>query len=296
MENIKTASAVNFLGIEDPAYSTYEKSKVVIQQLPYEYTSSYKKGSDRGPKAIIHNSHYVEFYDPELDAEVYKKCGISCLEPLDFEGKVDERAIEAIYTETAKHLANDKFVVSLGAEHTVSYGIFKAFQECWNDIGILQLDAHSDLRQAYEGNKWSHASVMARINELNPPIFQVGIRAQSIEESELLKSSTSIHCWYAHQIWQDDDWMDTLVAQLPKTLYITIDTDGFDPSICPSVGTPEPGGLLWNPTLKLLKKVFEKCEVKGFDIVELNPESNDDSTAYTMAQLCYKLIGYKYCL
>ncbi len=296
VENINNVSAFNFLGIDDSAHNDYETSKVVIQQLPYEHTSSYKKGSDKGPKAIIHNSHYVEFYDPELDTEAYKKCGIACLEPLDFLGKVDEEAIEAIYIETTKHLNKDKFVVSLGAEHTVSFGIFKAFKERWSDIGILQLDAHSDLRPAYEGNKWSHASVMARINELNPPIFQVGIRAQCIEESDLIKSSTNINCWYSHQIWQNDDWMDTLIAQLPKILYITIDTDGFDPSICPSVGTPEPGGLLWHPTLKLLKKVFEKCEVKGFDIVELNPETDDDSTAYTMAQLCYKLIGYKYCL
>jgi len=286
----------NFLGITQKELYEYDSSKCVIQQLPYEHTSSYKKGSDKGPEAVINNSHYVEFYDPELDDEAYKKCGIACVEPLDFKGRVDAEAIEAIYQDSKKHLANDKFLVSIGAEHTVTYGIFKAFQEKWNDIGILQLDAHSDLRLEYEGNKWSHASVMARIHELKPEIFQVGIRAQCIEESQLIKSADNIHCWYAHQIWEDDTWMDELVAKLPKNLYITVDTDGFDPSVCPSVGTAEPGGLQWYQTLKLLKKVFEKCEVKGFDIVELNPETDDDSTAYTMAQLCYKLIGYKYCL
>lgn len=286
----------NFLGIKEPEHYKYKTSKCVIQQLPYEQTSSYKKGSDKGPQAVINNSQYVEFYDPELDAEAYKKCGIACVEPLDFAGRVDAEAIEAIYQDTKTHLANDKFLVSIGAEHTVSFGIFKAFNEKWEDIGILQLDAHSDLRLEYEGNKWSHASVMARINELKPEIFQVGIRAQCIEESQLMKSSNNIHCWYAHQIWDNDAWIDELVAKLPKKLYITIDTDGFDPSICPSVGTAEPGGLQWYPTLKLLRKVFEKCDVKGFDIVELNPETDDDSTAYNMAQLCYKLIGYKYCL
>ncbi|MDC1395909.1 agmatinase, partial [Bacteroidia bacterium] len=241
-------------------------------------------------------SKFIEFYDPELNDEAYKKCGIACVEPMDFTDKIDTSAMATVYENTKTHLDNDKFIVSLGAEHTVTYGIFKAFQDKWNDIGILQLDAHSDLRVEYEGNKWSHASVMARINELGPEIFQVGIRAQCKEESQLIKSSKNIHTWYAHQIWQEDKWMDELVSRLPKTLYITIDTDGFDPSICPSVGTAEPGGLLWYPVLKLLKKVFEKCDVKGFDIVELNPKSDNDTTAYTMAQLCYKLIGYKYCL
>jgi agmatinase len=156
------------------------------------------------------------------------------------------------------------------------------------------LDAHSDLRGEYENNPWSHASVMARIHELKPEIFQVGIRAQCIEERQLIESSHNIHTWYDHQIWDNDQWMDRIVQKLPKNLYITIDTDAFDPSICPSVGTPEPGGIQWYTTLKFLKKVFEKCEVKGFDIVELNPTSMNDTTAYIMAQLCYKLIGYKY--
>jgi agmatinase len=290
------ASEDNFLGITEKVLYTYETAKCVIQQLPYEYTSSYKKGSDKGPSAVLQNSHYVEFYDPELDDEAYKKCGIACVEPVDFTGLIDEAAIDAIYTASKNHLKNNKFLVSIGAEHTVSFGIFKAFKEKWSDIGILQLDAHSDLRMEYEGNKWSHASVMARIHELKPEIFQVGIRAQCKEESILMKTSDNIHCWYAHQLGENDAWIDELVSQLPKTMYITIDTDGFDPSICPSVGTAEPGGLQWYPTLKLLRKVFEKCDVKGFDIVELNPKSEDDSTAYNMAQLCYKLIGYKYCL
>jgi agmatinase len=286
----------NFLGITENKLFEYNSSKCVIQQFPYEHTSSYKKGSDKGPEAIIYNSHFVEFYDPELNDEAYRKCGIACLEPTDFNGSVNEDAMKVVYEATMKNLNNNKFLVSLGAEHTVSYGIFKAFKEKWDDIGILQLDAHSDLRLEYHGNKWSHASVMARINELNPEIYQVGIRAQCKEESELIKSSKNIHCYYAHQIWDNDVWMDELVDQLPKTLYITVDTDGFDPSICPSVGTAEPGGLLWYPTLKFLRKVFEKCDVKGFDIVELNPTLKKDLTAYTMAQLCYKLIGYKFCL
>lgn len=286
----------NFLGITEENLFAYDSSKVVIQQLPYEHTSSYKQGSDKGPSAILSNSHFVEFYDLELNDEAYKKCGIACVPAVNFEGKANDNAIDLIAKETASHLANDKFLVSLGAEHTVTFGIFKEFKNKWDDIGILQLDAHSDLRLEYHGNKWSHASVMARINELNVPIFQLGIRAQCIEEAQLMKSTPNIHCWYGHQIWDNEAWMDEILSRLPKNLYITIDTDGFDPSICPSVGTAEPGGLLWHPTLKFLKRVFKKCDVKGFDIVELNPTTDDDITAYNMAQLCYKLIGYKFAL
>ena len=289
-------SGQNFLGISEKELSLYASSKCVIQQLPYEHTSSYRKGSNKGPKAILESSHYVEFYDPEVDDEAYKKCGIAALEAFDLNGLTDAPAMQAIYNETKKHLKEGKFLVSLGAEHTITYGVFNAFKEQWSDIGILQLDAHSDLRQEYEGNPWSHASVMARILDLNPSIYQVGIRAQCIEEAKLIQNSPNIHCYYDHDIWDNDIWIDELVNQLPHNLYITIDTDGFDPSICPSVGTPEPGGLQWYPTLKLLKKVFEKCDVKGFDIVELNPNEKGDRTAYNMAQLCYKLIGYKYCI
>ncbi|MGB1038324.1 MAG: agmatinase [Bacteroidia bacterium] len=286
----------NFLGINEQKFNAYAPSKCVIQQIPYEHTSSYKAGSVNGPQAILKSSHYVEFYDPELDKEPFKHCGIATLPSMDLGSKVNEDAMDLIYEETKTHLKESKFIVSLGAEHTVTYGVFKAFQEKYSDIAILQLDAHSDLRAEYEENIWSHASVMARVNELKPDIFQVGIRAQCIEEAELQKSSDNIHCWYAHQIYENDTWMDEVIAKLPKNLYITIDTDGFDPSICPSTGTPEPGGLQWYPTLKFLKKVFKKCDVKGFDIVELSPTSEEDSTAYTMAQLCYKLIGYKYAL
>lgn len=286
----------NFLGISEAAYFNYDSSKCVIQQVPYEYTSSYKTGSKNGPTAILKASHFVEFFDCELKSEAYKVAGIAALPELSLGSAADEAAMDIITQATSEHLANNKFLVTLGAEHTLTYGVFKAFQDKWNDIGILQLDAHSDLRLSYEGNKWSHASVMARILELNPEIYQVGIRAQCIEESELYQKSNNIHCWYAHQVWDNDKWMDEVVNSLPKNLYITIDTDGFDPSICPSVGTAEPGGLLWYPTLRFLQRVFKKCDVKGFDIVELNPVSEDDLTAYTMAQLCYKLIGYKFCL
>lgn len=287
-------SSSNFLGITDEAYFRYDRCKCIIQQLPYEYSSSYGQGSNRGPLAIMEASHFVEFYDIELDKESYKDCGIASILSAPISYNRPEELMEYIRQDTAAHLANNKFVVSLGAEHSLTYGIFKAFQEKHPGIGILQIDAHSDLRESYQGSKWSHASVMARISDLKAPIFQVGIRAQCIEESEKMKQNPLIHCWYDKDIHSTDKWMDEIIERLPKKLYITLDADGFNAEVCPSVGTLEPGGLGWYQSLRFLRKVFKSCEVVGFDIVELSPEGDKDRTAYNMAQMCYKLIGYKF--
>ena len=145
----------NFLGISDPQFYDYERSRTVIQQIPYEHTSSYHKGSDKGPEYMLKASHYVEFYDPELDDETYLKTGIAVLPPMELSGKVDEDAMEIMTMESGVHLSSGKFLITLGAEHTITYGVFKAFKNQFPEIGILQLDAHSDLRESYEGNKWS---------------------------------------------------------------------------------------------------------------------------------------------
>lgn len=286
----------NFLGINDAQLFDYKSSRCVIQQLPFEYSSSYGEGSDRGPAAIIDASHYVEYYDIELNAEAYTYGGICTLESYAMDTSEPAALMEQIRLTTAEHLENSKFVVSLGAEHSLTYGTFKAFKQKYPEIGILQIDAHSDLRESYEGSIWSHASVMARIHELQAEIFQVGIRAQCIEEAALMKSSPNIHCWYDKDIHANDNWMDEVVSRLPQQLYITLDADGFNAEVCPSVGTIEPGGLGWYQSLKFLRKVFEQKEVLGFDIVELNPTQERDRTAYNMAQMCYKLIGYKFLL
>lgn len=282
----------NFLGIEEIDLHSYESSKVVIQSVPYEHTSSYNQGSASGPAAIIETSHYVEFYDEELDQETYKMTGICTLVPLDFENKFNKDAIDYIELETTQHLNNNKFVISLGAEHTVSYGFYKAISAKHPGVSVLQLDAHSDLRLAYHDNPYSHASVMARINDHKPTICQVGIRAQCKEEAELIKNSPNINTWYAHQIQKNNNWQDEVLNSLGDKVYITIDADGFDPSIMPNVGTPEPGGLKWFETLELLKKVCSQKEVVGFDIVEVAPQDGSIISEYTLAQLLYRILGY----
>ncbi|MBI1305622.1 MAG: agmatinase [Bacteroidetes bacterium] len=282
----------NFLGIEHPELFDYKTSKAVIQLLPYEHTSSYLSGSDKGPKAILKASHYVEFYDEELDQETYLNIGIASQKELDFEGKVDKDAVALIEKNTKYHLDHGKFVISFGAEHTVTYGIFKAFHKKKKGVSILQIDAHSDLRKAYQGNPYSHASVMARIHELGVQIAQVGIRAQCIEEAELIKNSPNILTFYGHQLQAGKNYIDRILEHLTDEVYITIDADGFDPSIVPAVGTAEPGGLQWYETLELLKAVATKKKVVGFDIVECAPIKGQIRSEYLLAQLAYKLLGY----
>lgn len=281
-----------FLALPDAELTTLENAKVVIQQIPYEYTSSYIAGSDKGPKAMVDASHFVEFYDEEIDQETYKNIGIATLDSLDFNGNVDEDAMVLIANQTRELLNQNKFVVSLGAEHTVTNGFMRAFKEKYPSISVLQIDAHSDLRQEYNGNPYSHASVMARVNDMGINLVQVGIRAQCIEESQLIKSSPIIHTWYAHMLDNQDKWIDDCIDKLGDIVYVSIDADGFDPSIVPAVGTAEPGGLSWQQGTKLLKRLCERKKVVGFDIVEIAPREVDIITEFTMAKLCYKFLGY----
>lgn len=282
----------NFLGIEDEALYNYSDSKVVIQPVPYEYTSSYLMGSAKGPEAIIQASQFVEFYDEELDKETINDIGIATLPPLDFTGKVDADAIALIEDATDKLIEDGKFVVSLGAEHTVTYGFVKAHAKKYPNLTVLQVDAHSDLRYSYHDNIYSHASVMHRVHDMGINLCQAGIRAQCIEEANLIKQSANIHTAYAHQIRNNPNWVSELLANMTDNVYITIDADGFDPSIMPAVGTAEPNGLFWNETLDLLRTVCKERNVIGFDIVECAPMEGSILSEYTLAKLAYRILGY----
>jgi len=291
MKALSTKS--NFLGIAEKDLYSYDKSKYVIQPVPYEYTSSYLAGSDKGPQAIINASQFVELYDEELDMETYRRCGIATLPALKFgKNAVDAKAVELIEKSTDKLLNDGKYVVSLGAEHTVTYGFVKSFAKKYKNLTVLQIDAQSDLRQSYHNNIYSHASVMKRVHDMGLNLVQVGIRAQCIEEAMLIKSSKKISTFYAHTVRNDAKWMDKAVAACTENIYLTIDADGFDPSIMPAVGTAEPRGLFWEETLQFLKKVIKNKNVVGFDIVECAPMKGTILSEYTLAKLAYRLIGY----
>ncbi|MBI3027163.1 agmatinase [Candidatus Woesearchaeota archaeon] len=278
----------NFAEIPD-TFSDYTNSKAVILPFPYEKTTCYVKGTEKGPAAIIKASTEVELYDEEF-GNIFE-AGICTLNHLEVDKK-PEMMVNHIHQKIKNLLEDGKFIVTLGGEHSITSGIVKAFKERYDDLSVLQIDAHADLREDFEGSRHSHACAMKRAMEICP-VVQVGIRSLSYEESELIKEK-KLKVFWAKDIADNDKWFDDAINRLSKNVYITIDLDGFDPSIMPSVGTPEPGGLGYYHVLRFLKRVFNKRNVVGFDVVELCPNENDISSDFTAARIIYKLIGCKF--
>lgn len=285
----------NFLAIEEK-YSNYKDSKVVILPVPYEATTSYGKGAAKGPAGIYNASHYVEFFDEELNREFCfeKGNGIASLYPVKFNGAKGKKALNIIYSQVTKHIKNNKFVITLGGEHTISTAPIKAHFDSYKNLSILHFDAHSDLRDSYEDNKYSHASFCARVADFTKDITQVGIRAQCKEEYEFIKKN-KIKAFYAYAIrngLHGKNWQDKVINGLKKNVYITFDVDYFDPSIMSSTGTCEPLGFYWEETLQLLKKLGKQRNVVGFDVVELAPKKGNPYPDFLAAKLIYKMLNY----
>ncbi len=282
----------NFGGFEEK-YTDYKKSKVVIFPVPYDGTLSYRAGSRNGPSAIISASKALEFYDIELDASFYK-IGIHTtgeLEPIMSSPQDMQKEIERV---SAGFIKDKKFLITVGGEHSISIAVVKNMSRKYKNLSVLQIDAHSDLRDSYENSRYNHACVMRRIREICPSV-QVGIRSMCSEEAQYIRKN-KIKIFYADYIRGNPDYIDEVLQMLTENVYITIDLDGLDPSIMPAVGTPEPGGMLWYDTLKLLRSVFEKKNVVGADVVELSPLPPDTASDFLAAKLVYKMIGYKYFL
>lgn len=280
-----TAKIRNFLGI--PAeFSSKEKAKTVILPLPFDKTCSWLSGTSKGPDAVIDASMNLELYDIETSSEPYKH-GIYTAPPVVAE--TGEGLNAKAYLETKRHIDEGRFVIALGGEHSVSYGPIMAHAEKFKDFSILQIDAHTDLRDSYEGNKFSHASIMARAKEFTQNIVQVGIR--SMDQSELANMDAS-KVFFAEKIHGRTDWIPEVVEKLGENVYITIDVDAFDISIMPSTGTPEPGGLGWYDVLTLVRSVFEQRRVIGCDVVELSPTEHNRAPDFLTAKLVYKLHTY----
>lgn len=268
-------------------FSTYNKSKIVILPVPFDATSTWLKGADKGPDAIIEASWNMYLYDTETDSEVYRH-GIFTDEPVS-EDKSPEKMVEDVKERVLHHLKNNKFAVSLGGEHSVSIGAIYAHKEFYGTgLSVLQLDAHADLQDDYNGSKFNHACVMSRVKE-ECPIVQVGIR--SMDRFERSRSDDG-RIFYAEKLHNNHDWMDSVLEKLTDTVYITLDLDVFDISIMPSTGTPEPGGLLWYDVMKLLRKVAANKKIIGFDVVELCPNEHSKPYDFLAAKLIYKLLSY----
>lgn len=279
---------LNSFGYLEDKYAKLENASIVIIPAPYDQTSTWVKGADRGPAAIIEASGNMELYDIETDSEVYLK-GIYTAEAVDgrlYPGDM----VETVRERVERHIENDKFTVVIGGEHSVSIGAIRANAEKHPDMTVLQLDAHCDLRDQYEGSEYNHACVMARVKELCP-ILQVGLRSMDSSEKKSLDKDRVL---FATDIHGSTDWIGWVVSKLPDKVYITIDLDVFDPSIMPSTGTPEPGGLLWYEVLTLLKTICNSKQLVGFDVVELCPDERNKAPDFMAAKLIYKLLSYRF--
>jgi agmatinase len=275
-----------FCGLSD-RYAAYEQAAAVILPIPFDKTSTWQKGADKGPAAIIGASGYLELYDIETDSEVYKK-GIFTARPID--APSSSALIKKTDNAVSRYLKDNKLVVSVGGDHSVSIGVVKAYAGHYNDLSILHLDAHADSRESYEGSPLNHACVIARAREFTGNIVSAGIRSMDASERPGMNRKKM---FFAHEIHNSDRWIKKAVRELSDTVYVTIDLDVFDPGIMPSTGTPEPGGLGWYQVMRLLSAVAKSKRIVGFDIVELCP-SKDKAPDFLAAKLIYTLLSYIY--
>lgn len=268
-------------------FSSYKKSDIVILPVPFDKTSTWIKGSRKGPRAIINASKNLELYDIETDSEVYRR-GIHTAKEVVARNSAE--MIEKVHRSARRFLKDRKFVVTLGGEHTVSLGALMAHTEYFHDLTVLHLDAHTDMRDSYEGDKYSHACVMARAKEFTKNIVSVGIR--SMDSSELNNINKQM-VFYASDIRRSRGWIKRVVKRLSKNVYVSIDLDVFDSSMMPSTGTPEPGGLDWYDVIDLLEEVSRNNQIVGFDVVELCP-SKSVAPDFLAAKLVYKLLSLRF--
>jgi len=276
-----------YAGISEE-FAKLETSKIVLIPVPYDRTSTWQKGADKGPQAFLDASENMELYDIETDTEVYQQ-GIYLAEPVTVSSS-PEAMVDEVHKVTKQYIKRNKFVTIFGGEHSISIGTIRAFNECFDNLTILHIDAHADLRKEYLGSKCNHACTVYEANQ-NANLIQVGIRSMDIIEKTVMDEEK---VYFAHEMAVDDAWMDSAIDQMTENVFITFDLDALDPSIMPSTGTPEPGGLFWYETLDFLKQVFAEKNVVGFDIMELCPNQNDKSSDFLAAKLYYKMLSYKF--
>ena len=278
----------NYGGLEQEL-TDYKNESIVVLPVPYDGTSTWLKGADKGPQAILEASANMELYDIETDSEVYTK-GIATLDPVT-ENASPEAMSDAVEMKVDAILNDKKFPVILGGEHSVSIGVFRAFAKHYENYSVLQLDAHSDMRDSYEGSDHNHACVMARAKEM-ATVAQVGIRSSCIEEKHNIDPD---RIFYAHEIKESSNWMYDVSEKLKDDVYITIDLDVFDPAYMPSTGTPEPDGLNYREVINFLKLINERHNIIGLDVVELCPNDVNKAPDFLASKLIYQILSMKFC-
>ena len=269
--------------------ASLERARVVVLPVPYDSTTGYRAGARDGPQAIIDASQYIELYDHELRREICE-VGIHTLPEVEPLVSSPKAMIERVAQAAGHFVQQDKLLVTLGGEHSITLGAVQAHLKRYPNLSVLQLDAHTDLRDEYLGTKYSHASVMRRVLELCP-IAQVGIRSLSLEEQGFIDEKR-LRPYFAEELAANPQVIEEVLAGLQDDVYLTIDLDVLDPSIMSAVGTPEPGGLTWQSTLHLLRTVAERKRIVGVDLVELCPQEGPTACAFLAGKLAYKLMGY----
>lgn len=278
----------------DAADSAFETSRVVVVPVPFDGTTCYRPGTREGPQAIIDASRNLELYDAELRRSPYL-VGIHTFPSVEVVMGNAAGMVDRVELVVGHLLDRGKFVVTLGGDHLTSIGVVRAFAKRHPTISVLQIDAHADLRDEYEGSKLSAATVMRRVLEVCPRTAQVGIRSLSEPEAQLVEER-HLPMWLAQDIRRQSfagrrDWIGEVVRTLSDAVYVTIDIDGLDPSLVPGTGTPEPGGLDWYDLTSLLEAVTAHKRVVGFDVVELSPLIEGHVSPVVAAKVAYKLIG-----
>ena len=267
-------------------FAKVENAKYVLLPVPYDGTSTYIKGAEKGPQAIIDASDSIELYDIQTGIEAYKS-GIYT-DKHDYAFISPEKMVAEVKERVNFFLQQNKRIGLLGGEHSISLGSIKAFAEKYPNLSVLQIDAHADLRDSYNGSRYNHACVMRRAQEV-ANVVQVGIRNVCMEEKNNIVPE---NIFYAHEICGKTEWMQKAIDRLTEHVYLTIDLDGFDPSLVPATGTPLPGGLLWYETLEFIELLFKSKKVAGFDVVELCPQNEDRTSDVLAAVLVYKIISW----
>jgi len=265
-------------------FADYEQAKAVLLPVPYDRTTTFIKGADKAPQAIIDASDSIELYDIEEDIEIYTQ-GIHTATPV-LENFSPEEMTQTVYKRVKTYLNDGKLVGLLGGEHSVSLGAIKAVAEKYPDLTVLQLDAHADLRESYHNSPYNHACVMRRAQEI-ARLVQVGIRNVCQEEKQFIVPE---NIFYAHKIRYNDAWMQNAIDRMSENVYLTIDLDVFDPSILPATGTPLPGGMTWWQVIDFISMVNLQRNIVAFDVVELCPNPADKSSDVLAAVLIYKII------
>ena len=279
---------LNFGGLPKDTFEGKE-TRYAVLSVPYDLTASYISGMRNGPRAIIEASTHMELYDEELRQETFR-FGIHTLPPLEADARGPAKMISAVRRTLAGVIADGKIPVMLGGEHSVSFGAVQAVRDVFPELTVLQLDAHADLREAYQGTPFSHAAVARRIAEICP-LVQAGIRSMSVEEAEYLAASP-VKSYPADFILDGGSWCGTICGDLQGDVYLTVDLDVLDPAVMPATGTPEPGGISWRDLIRLIREVAKRCRIRGFDVVELAPIPGMVAPDFLASKLIYRIMGY----